>query len=153
MRAPSMTLILLGLLLPTPSLATDPLAARDPRIPISVSTSERNQTLFAMRESIHGLFHIHSALARGDHAAAALAANANSLLLERLPEGLRARLPVEFNQLGIGMNESFRALARELETRRDPAAMHGLLAESMAYCSGCHDTYRFVVRAAVAPKK
>jgi len=141
------------LTLPLGSLAADAFTARDVRIPIPVTAKERNQTLYAMRETLHGLFNLHSALARGDYDGAALAARSNSTLLEKISPSLRERLPEEFTQLAIGLNESFRAVAKEAETRRDVAATQNLLAESMTYCSGCHDTYRFDVRPALPAKR
>lgn len=148
--------LVLALLLNTSlsvAVGAETFASRDVRLPIPVTAKERNETLYSMRETLHGLFNLHSALAKGDYQAAALAARSNSTLLDQISPSLRERLPEEFTQLAIGMNESFRALAKETETRRDVAVTQSLLAESMTYCSGCHDTYRFDVRPSLPTKR
>jgi hypothetical protein len=135
------------------AVSAESFASRDVRLPIPVTAKERNETLYAMRETLHGMFNLHSALAKGDFQAAALAAHSNSTLLEKITPSLKERLPEEFTQLAIGLNESFRALAKETESRRDVAITQGLLAETMTYCSGCHDTYRFDVRPSLPTKR
>ncbi|MEW6677159.1 MAG: hypothetical protein AB1421_04495 [Pseudomonadota bacterium] len=135
------------------AVGAETFASRDVRLPIPVTAKERNETLYAMRETLHGLFNLHSALAKGDFEAAALAARTNSTLLDKITPSLKERLPEEFTQLAIGLNESFRALAKETETRRNVTVTQTLLAETMTYCSGCHDTYRFDVRSSLATKR
>jgi hypothetical protein len=66
-------------------------------------------------------------------------------LLDRMPVKLKERLPEEFTQLAIAMNEAFQNLARDAEDNGDMRKAHENLAEVMTYCSGCHDTYRFNV--------
>ncbi|MEW5769907.1 MAG: cytochrome c [Pseudomonadota bacterium] len=126
---------------------------RDYRMPIPVTSKERNQTLFEMREMLHGLFSLHLALSKNDFKGVATVARPMGHLLEKLPAGLRERLPEEYNQLAIAMRESFDILAREAEEKKDIAAVQEQLAETMTYCSGCHDTYRFEVFARIPPKQ
>ena len=127
--------------------------SRDLRQIIPVTATERNQTLYEMRDLLHGLFNLHLALSKNDFQAAAVAARPIGHLLAVMPESLKERLPVEYIQLAIAMQESFDILAREAETKKDMAAVQSQLAESMTYCSGCHDTYRFDVRSKVPAKK
>ena len=117
--------------------------ASDKRLAITVSAAERNQVLYEMREFLHGMHNIHHALARRDMKAVAVAARPLGPLLERMPPTMKERLPEEFAQLGIALREAFEALARDAETRADPAVALEQMAEIIAYCSGCHDTYRF----------
>jgi cytochrome c556 len=133
--------------------AAESYTTRDSRQPIYVTAKERNQVLFDMRELLHGLFNLHLALSKNDFQAAAVAARPIGHMLEKTPASLRERYPEEFTQMSIAMQESFDILAREAETKKDMAAVQAQLAESMTYCSGCHDTYRFEVRAAVPGKK
>ena len=127
--------------------------SRDVRIPIPVTAKERNQFLFEMRELLHGLFSLHVALSKNDFKAAAVAAHPIGHFIDHVPESLRERLPTEYIQIAIGMDESFHALARIAEEKKDMTAIHAQLAESMTYCSGCHDTFRFDVRNNIPARK
>lgn len=118
----------------------------DNRIVINVSQAEKNQVLTEMRDFLHGFHNMHLALARQDMKMLAITARPMGPLLDRLPTGLKERLPEEFTQLAIAMNEAFQNLAREAESSEaKPAKTHENMAEVMTYCSGCHDTYRFNV--------
>lgn len=136
-----------------PASAADSYTARDIRQPIIVTAKERNQFLFEMRELLHGLFNLHQALSKNDFQAAAVAARPIGHLIEKTPASLRDRLPEEYVQIGIAMQESFDLLARTSEEKKDMSAVQAQLAESMTYCSGCHDTYRFEVRPVIPGKK
>lgn len=136
-----------------PAGADDSYTARDIRQPIPVTAKERNQFLFEMRELLHGLFNLHLALSKNDFQAAAVAARPIGHLIEKTPASLRDRLPEEYVQIGIAMQESFDLLARIAEERKDMPAVQAQLAESMTYCSGCHDAYRFDVRAVIPGRK
>lgn len=143
------------LLLPVTGMSAEAerYTARDIRAGISVTTKERNQVLYEMRELLHGLFNLHSALAKNDFKAVSIAARPLGQLLHKMPESLRERLPEDYVQLGIAMRESFEILARDAEAKKDIFHTQAQLAESMTYCSGCHDTFRFDVRARVPAKK
>lgn len=129
----------------TPLAAADDYTAREIRQPIVVTVKERNQVLFEMRELLHGLFNLHLALSKQDFKGAAVAARPIGALLDKIPASLRERLPEEYVQIGIAMKESFGQLARVAEEKKDMSAVQAQLAESMTYCSGCHDSYRFEV--------
>jgi hypothetical protein len=126
----------------TGALALSP-TAKDNRIAIQVSPSERNQILFEMREFLHNLFNIHNALANKDMLAVANATRPMAGLLDRLPTTMKDHLPEEFSQMAIGMNEALKVMARDAETRADMSLTESQMAELMTYCSGCHDTFRF----------
>ena len=140
--------VILSLVLGGSALAAGPdsYTARDIRQAIPVTLKERNQTLYEMRELLHGLFNLHLALSKNDFQAAAVAARPIGHLIEKQPSSLRERLPEEYTQLAIAMQESFDVLARVAEEKKDMSAVQAQLAESMTYCSGCHDTFRFDVR-------
>jgi cytochrome c556 len=125
------------------SVAAESPTAKDNRIAIMVSPSERNQVLYEMREFLHNLFNMHNALANKDMKGVALAATPLAGLQDRLPATLKGRLPEEFTQMAGGMNEALKAMARDAETRADMSVTEGQMAELMSYCSGCHDTFRF----------
>lgn len=133
--------------------AANEYTTRDIRQPIIVTAKERNQYLFEMRDHLHSLFNIHLALSRNDFKAAAVAARPMGTLLENTPASLRERLPEEYIQLSIALREAVQAMARNAEEKKDMAAFQNHLAETMTYCSGCHDTYRFEVRPVVPASK
>ncbi|MDP2787800.1 MAG: hypothetical protein Q8O79_06965 [Pseudomonadota bacterium] len=122
----------------------------DKRIAINISQAEKNQVLYEMREFLHGLHNINHALARQDMKAVAITARPMGSLRDRMPASLKERMPEEFTQLSIAMNEAFLTLARDAESKDEAGKdkmrqVHENLAEVMTYCSGCHDTYRFNV--------
>lgn len=119
--------------------------ATDHRIPIEVTARERNQTLYEMREFLHGLHNIMYALARNDMKALALEAQPMGQAMNRIPPGIRDRAPDAFMQMGLAMHEAFNQLGKAAQSKGDPTVAQEQLAEIMTYCSGCHDTYRFEV--------
>jgi hypothetical protein len=128
----------------TGALALSPMAV-DNRIPIHVSPNERNHILFEMRDYLHGLFNLHNALAGKDMKAFATFTEPMGGMLDHLPANLKDRLPEEFSQMAIGMNELLRVMARDAQTKGDMSLTQSQMAELMTYCSGCHDTYRFEI--------
>ena len=144
--------IVLALILAAAATATSPARAQssgvmhtDNRIAINVSQAEKNHVLSEMREFLHGYHSINIAMARQDMKALAITARPMGGLLDRLPVKLKERLPEEFTQLAIAMNEAFQNLARDAESNGDMRKSHENIAEVVTYCSGCHDAYRFNV--------
>ena len=131
----------------------DRYTARDVRQAIPVTAQERNQTLYEMRDLLHGLFNVHLALSKKDYKTLAVVSRPVGHLLEKLPDSMKDRLPEEYIQLAIAMRESFDALARDAEEKKDVTVIESQLAETMTYCSGCHDAYRFEVRASIPGRK
>ena len=131
------------------TLAQSP-TTKDNRIVIQVSQSERNQVLFEMRDFLHNLFNMHNALAGKDMKAVAISTKPMAALLDRLPASMKDRLPEEFTQMALGMDESLKVMARDAEARGDMSVTEGQMAELMTYCSGCHDNYRFEIQPARA---
>jgi cytochrome c556 len=126
--------------------------ARDVRMPIMVTSAERNQVLYEMRSMLHGMVNLHSALAKEDYKGVATAARSMGPLYNNLPASIKDRAPEEFTQLGIALHESFEALAKEAEAKGTVNGIQSMLSETMTYCSGCHDTYRFDVRSKITKK-
>lgn len=148
------SLVLVLLLISLPSLADSSARAMpDNRIAIPVTTAERNQVLYEMREFLHGLHNLHHALASKDMKGVAIMAKPMGPLLDRIPAGLKDRLPEEFSQLAIAQNEAFQALARIGEQNGEVSAALDQIAEITTYCSGCHDTFRFEVKAPARLKR
>lgn len=144
--------IALALILAAAATAAGPARAQssysmqaDNRITINVSQAEKNQVLAEMREFLHGFHAINIAMARQDMKALGTIARPMGGMLDRIPVKLKDRLPEEYTQLAIAMNEAFQNFARDAETNGDMRKAHENLAEVVTYCSGCHDSYRFNV--------
>lgn len=118
---------------------------RDNRAVIVVNERERNLVLEEMREFLHGLYSIQMALGRKDMRGVALAAQPMGMILHRIPPAMRERLPETFVQIGLGQHEIFEVIARDALAKNDIDLTLGQVAEALTYCSGCHDTYRFVL--------
>lgn len=114
----------------------------DNRIPIMVTSQERADVLAEMRTYLQGLYGIFNALARKDMKAVAVGARPLGKVLQHMPQGTRERLPLAYVEMGLGLHEVFDVIARDAETKADPFLTLSQLSEAMAYCSGCHDTYR-----------
>ena len=127
--------------------------ANDHRVAIEVTARERNQILYEMREFLHGLHNIQNALARKDMKGMAVTAKDMMPMLERMPPSLKERFPEEFSQMAIAQSEAFQSLARIGENNGEVSAALEQTAEILTYCSGCHDTYRFEVRAPVRTRR
>ncbi len=128
-------------------------SAQDIRLIIPVSSAERNQVLAEMREFLHGLHNIQNALARKDMKGMAVTAKDMMPMLERMPPSLKERFPEEFSQMAIAQSEAFQSLARIGESNGEVSSALEQTAEILTYCSGCHDTYRFEVRAPVRTRR
>jgi hypothetical protein len=126
---------------------------QDIRLIIPVSSAERNQVLAEMREFLHGLYNTQLALARKDMKGLAVIAKDMAPMLERMPSSLKERFPEEFSQMAIAQSEAFQSLARIGENNGQVDAALEQTAEILTYCSGCHDTYRFEVRAPVRTRR
>lgn len=148
----SRSLIAIALICLSTGVFASPTTSKDNRIPIQVTPEQRNQVLYEMREFLHSLFNMHNALANKDMNAVAVSTTPLAGLLERLPGDVKAKIPEEFSQMAIGMNELMKTMARDARKKRDMSVTQSQMAELMSYCSGCHDTYRFEVIPAIARK-
>ena len=137
--------LLIGSLFMTGTWAGDGLPSVDSRMEIPVSAKERENTLYEMRTMLHGMFNIHNALSRNDMKGVATAARSMSPLISRIPPSVRDRLPTEFLEMGNALKETWETIARDAEQKQSIPHTQAQLAEVMAYCSGCHDSFQFKV--------
>ena len=105
------------------------------------------------REFLHGLHNIQNALASKDMKGLAVTAKDMMPLMERMPPSLKERFPEAFSEMALAQSEAFRSLARIGESNGEVGAALEQTAEILTYCSGCHDTYRFEVRAPARTRK
>lgn len=117
----------------------------DSRIPVTVTSQERAHVLAEMRTFLQGLHNVFNALARKDMKAVAVESRPLGKILQHMPQGMRERLPLAYVEMGLGLHEVFDVIARDAEAKADPFLTLSQLGEAMAYCSGCHDTYRLQV--------
>lgn len=147
-------LLLLACFLTLPARAADRPAPRtDNRMVVMVTAAEREQSLYEMREMLHGMFNIHNALSRSDMKGVATASRSMGPLLNRIPPNMRERLPTEFLEMGNALKETFETIARDAEQKQSIPLTQAQLAEVMAYCSGCHDSFQFKTMASKAKPK
>ena len=146
------TALLVSLIAVPQMTHADTYTARDLRIAIPVTAEERNQTLYEMRELLHALFFINSALSNKDFKAMIAQAKPVGPLLNRFPDSMKARLPEEFVQLGNGLHEAFDNLVRNAQDHQNLALSLRDQSDILTYCSGCHDMYRFEVRTNISNK-
>jgi hypothetical protein len=146
------TALLVSLIAVAQMTHADTYTAKDLRIAIPVTAEERNQTLYEMRELLHGLFFINSALSNNDFKTMIAQAKPVGPLLNKFPDSMKARLPEEFVQLGNGLHEAFDNLVRNAQDHQSLALSLRDQSEILTYCSGCHDMYRFEVRTNISNK-
>jgi hypothetical protein len=146
------TALLVSLIAVPQMTHADTYTAKDLRIAIPVTAEERNQTLYEMREVLHGLLFINSALSNKDFKAMIAQAKPAGPLLNRFPDSMKARLPEEFVQLGNGLHEAFDNMVRNAQDHQSLALSLRDQSEILTYCSGCHDMYRFEVRTNISNK-
>lgn len=113
----------------------------------------RIRVLAGNREFLHGLHNIQNALASKDMKGLAVTAKDMMPLMERMPPSLKERFPEAFSEMALAQSEAFRSLARIGESNGEVGAALEQTAEILTYCSGCHDTYRFEVRAPARTRK
>jgi hypothetical protein len=136
------TLALAGFAVTTQSAPSALPIESDNRFPIQVKPQERSHVLFDMRAMLHGMFNIHNAMSRNDWQAVAKEAVPLGELMMKMPTDMMNRLPDGFMQMGSGMQESFNNLAKAAQSG-DQRTAQTYMADALAFCSGCHDTYRF----------
>lgn len=125
-------------------LETNPYLSIDHRLPLLVDSAERNHVLFDMRELLHSMFFIQNALARNDLKNVPETAMSMGRVMQHMPRGMLIRMPDEFKYLGAGMQAAY-TNAAEAAKAGDHKKVEEHMAEALTYCSGCHDTFRFVV--------
>jgi cytochrome c553 len=139
------SILILALAVSSAALADgNPYLQYDRRVPITVTSHERNHVLFDMREMLHGMFTIQTAMARDDMKIIPEVALPMGRVMQHMPQELLIRMPDEYKYLGAGMQAAFTNVA-EAAKANDHKKVEGYLAEAMTYCSGCHDTFKFVL--------
>ncbi len=132
-----------GILVLVASASAAQAAAVDERVPVPVTEPTRLLVLAEMRDYVEALSAITGALARGDMAAVAEAAERRGVVvMQQFPRERMMELPEQFRGLGRSVHEDFDALAAQARGGGEVAQSLSRLSQTLAKCAGCHASYR-----------
>ncbi len=118
----------------------------DGRAVLQLSEHERAMILDEMRLFLDGVEKIVGALGQQDMpAAAASARGMGQKMVHEVPPALRAKLPLEFRQLGFSVHRDFDQIALDADSLKDVSHTLGQLSATMQKCVSCHATYQIRV--------
>ena len=148
MKPQSLVLVaLLGLNL-TAARAQEPHAHAHAPVPdgraiLELDPDERAMILEEMRLFLGGVQKMTDALGRQDMPAAAEAARGmGKKMVHEVPPALRAKLPMEFRQLGFSVHRDFDQIALDAESMKDVSTTLNQLSATLQKCVSCHATYQ-----------
>lgn len=123
--------------------ATHPAPSHDGRAVLELTPAERVMILEEMRLFLSGVQKMTGALAQQDMAAAAEAARSlGQKMMHEVPPALRAKLPMEFRQLGASVHGDFDQIAIDAESLKDVSHSLGQLSATLQKCVSCHAMYQ-----------
>lgn len=115
----------------------------DPRQPLVMSAEEAAHLRLEMRTFLTGVQQIVTGAAHNDMPMVAAAAqSAGMAAAHQVPAALRAKLPLEFTQLGHAIHTGFDDLARDAASMADPNLAMRQLGQVMQNCTSCHAAFR-----------
>jgi hypothetical protein len=139
---------LLGLPL-TPAHAQEPhpnpqnAADHDGRVVLELSPAERIMILEEMRTFLDGVQKMTGALGQQDMPAVADAArDMGQKMVHEVPPALRAKLPLEFRQLGFSVHRDFDQIALDAASLKDVSTSLNQLSATLQKCVSCHAIYQ-----------
>lgn len=120
-----------------------PMPGHDGRVVLELAPGERAMILEEMRLFLEGVQKMTAALGKNDMPAAAQAARAlGQAMAHELPPALRARLPMEFRQLGGAVHREFDQMALDAGSLQDVSYSLGQLSATLQKCVSCHTVYQ-----------
>jgi len=146
-RQPIALLVLLSLNL-TAACAQDPQAhphapIHDGRVVLELSPGERTVLLEEMRMFLDGVQKMTGALGQADMPAVAHAARGmGQKMVHEAPPALRAKLPLEFRQLGSSVHRDFDQIALDADSLKDASYSLTQLSATLQKCVSCHAMYQ-----------
>jgi len=132
----------------TAALAQDPHAHHsapgpDARIVLELTPGERAMILEEMRLFLGGVQKMTAAFGKQDMPAVAEAARAmGQVMVHEVPPALRAKLPMEFRQLGFSVHRDFDQIALDADSMKDVSFSLNQLSATLQKCVACHATYQ-----------
>ena len=117
--------------------------ALERRTVLALTPDERGILLEEMHAFLAGVQTLTDALARQDFPVAAQAARAlGPAMGHGVPAAMRAKLPLEFRQLGASTHADFSQIAMDAETLGDVSHSLTQLSATLQKCVACHTTYQ-----------
>lgn len=143
-RRPLTPIILLALALPIAGAqAAHAADAFERRAVLALTPDERAILLEEMHAFLAGVQKLTEALGRQDFPAAAQAARVlGPAMGHGVPATMRAKLPLEFRQLGASTHADFTQIAMDAEALGDVSHSLGQLSATLQKCVACHTTYQ-----------
>jgi hypothetical protein len=123
-------------------MAQETTVHEDRRQVIVLEPQERAMILLEMRHFLRGIEQIARALAQPDMGS--IATTARSLgrqATHQVPPAVRQKLPQEFRALGFSVHSDFDQIALDAESMGDPKHTLVQLADTLAKCNACHESY------------
>ncbi|MHB1186141.1 hypothetical protein [Thiobacillus sp.] len=148
MKRQTISLVALLSLNLTAAYAQDPhahphTAGHDDRVVLELSPGERVMILEEMRMFLGGVQKMTGALGQQDMPAVAEAARGmGQKMAHEVPPALRARLPLEFRQLGSSVHRDFDRIALDAESLKDVSTSLSQLSDTLQKCVSCHTMYQ-----------
>ena len=120
-----------------------PSPADDSRVVLELTPGERAMILEEMRMFLVGVQKMTGALGKQDVPAAAEAArDMGQKMVHEVPPALRAKLPMEFRQLGFSVHRDFDQIALDADSMKDVSYSLNQLSATLQKCVACHATYQ-----------
>ena len=148
MKRQSIALVALLSLNLTAAHAQDPRAHHhapvdDGRVVLELSPGERAMLLEEMRLFLDGMRKMTGALGQQDMSAVAEAARGmGQKMVHEAPPALRAKLPLEFRQLGSSVHRDFDQIALDADSMKDASYSLTQLSATLQKCVSCHTYYQ-----------
>lgn len=146
--SPSLAVLVLCLALPAAhaeehAAMHDHAPAKDSRLALPLTADERAIILEEMRAFLSGVQGMTGALAKKDmQASADYARGMGQKMVHEVPPALRAKLPMEFKQLGFAVHSEFDQMAADAEGLKDASHTLGQLSAALQKCVACHGAYQ-----------
>ena len=115
----------------------------DRRVMLELTPGERAMILEEMRMFLDGVQKMTGALGKQDMPGAAGAARGmGQKMVHEVPPELRAKLPLEFRQLGLSVHRDFDQIALDADSLKDVSFSLNQLSATLQKCVSCHATYQ-----------
>jgi hypothetical protein len=117
--------------------------ASDSRVVLELLPHERAMVLEEMRMFLAGIQKMTGALGKQDMPAVATASREmGQKMVHEVPPTLRAKLPLQFRQLGSSVHRDFDQIALDADSLKDASYSLGQLSTTLEKCVACHATYQ-----------
>jgi len=118
-------------------------SGHDARVVLALTPEERAIILDEMHQFLDAVQKMTGALAKQDMPAAAKASRAvGQQMGQAVPPTLRAKLPMEFRQIGNVVHRDFDQMALDADTLGDVSYSLTQLSATLQKCVSCHATYQ-----------